>query len=391
MLQNFLSLQTVLRPETVMALENVPFVQRAQALPGVVKAHYSIHDVSLADSGESDEEIEVSDLMNISPDTEERMIVTDKFVIAGGLAYDECSSHLNPCEDGAANGNIYHYSDRRGSSDEQYEFFRALGLDSDGNRDLSCQSVKDRLLKKAMKGIGDDLGIFMRLIHRLRATGREVSKQSLAKVVQFAIEQEGWQYALDYLADSLYGVAYWNRLDDDLQEALDPLAVDLFTESTVESCWDEACSAGEVGNPFAVKLDIYEHGGVSYSVSGSGMQCDFDTSRCAAVWVPDDLALDNIKSSVLREAGSETLSPEKLKSLMQAKARQYCKGVLEDYNNWANGWVYGVVSYVIDRKTGERIEDHDVEEWGILGSEGAEEELDAQMLAKALELGQSLH
>ena len=388
MLQNFLSLQTILCPETVMALENVPFVQRAQALPGVVEAHYSIHDVSLA--AESDEEIEVSELMNISPDSEERMIVTDKFVIAGGLAYDHNSSHLNPCEDGAANGNIYHASSRRGNSDEQSKFYRARGLDSNGNRDLNCQSVQDRLLKKAMKWIGDDLGTFMHLIHRLRATGREVSKQSLAKVVQFSIEQEGWQYALDYLADNLYGVLYWNRLDDQLQESLEPLA-DLFTESAVESCWDEACTAGEVGNPFAVELDIYEHGGVAYSVSGTGMQCDFDTSRCAAVWVPDDDALDNIKSSVLHEAGAETLSPEKLKSLMQAKARQYCKGVLEDYTNWANGWVYGVVLYVIDRETGERIEDHDVEQWGILGSEYAEEELEAQMLATALELGQSLH
>ena len=390
MLQNFLSLQTVLRPETVLELEDVPFVKRAQALPGVVEAHYSIHDVSLADSGESDEKIEVSDLMNISPDTEERMIVTDKFILAGGLAYDHDSSHLNPCEDGAANGNIYHAGGRRGSSDEKCEFYRAMGMVSDGNRDLSCQSVQDRLLKKVMKGIGDDLGTFMRLIHRLRATGREVSKQSLAKVVQFSIEQEGWQYALDYLADNLYGVPYWNRLDDQLQETLEPL-VDLFTEATVESCWDEACSAGEVGNPFAVELDIYEHSGIAYSVSGTGMQCRWDTSRCAAVWVPDDEALDNIKSSVLHEAGAETLSPEKLKSLMQAKARQYCKGVLEDYNNWANGWVYGVVSYVIDRETGERIEEHDSEVWGYLGSEYAEEELEAQMLATALDLGQSLH
>ena len=188
------------------------------------------------------------------------------------MVYDHDSEHLNPCEEGAANGNIYHGSTRRGDAEEQGSFYEALGFDGDGNKDFACQSVRDRLVKRVMKGIGNDLGVFSRLIHRLRATGREVSKASLEKVVEFAINQEGPLYALDYLADTLYGVPYWNRLDGKLQDNLEPLA-DLFTESQVEACWDEACSAGEIGNPFAVELDIYEHGGVAYSVSGTGMQC----------------------------------------------------------------------------------------------------------------------
>lgn len=345
---------------------------------------------------------------------------------------------MNPCEEGAANGNIYHGSTRRGDAEEQRIFYEALGFDGDGNKDFACQSVRDRLVKRVMKGIGNDLGVFSRLIHRLRATGREVSKASLEKVVEFAINQEGPLYALDYLADTLYGVPYWNRLDGKLQDNLEPLA-DLFTESQVEACWDEACSAGEIGNPFAVELDIYEHGGVAYSVSGTGMQCRWDTSRGGAVWVPDEDALDNIKSSVLSElgigevkwfgaCGSETdplnarysldgenwigegmgwkwreaqdqmikassakVSPEKLKSLMQAEAVRYCKSILEDYNNWANGYAYGVVMYVIDRETGERIEADDDECWGYLGSQCAEDELESSMLAKAIALGQTLH
>ncbi len=188
-----------------------------------------------------------------------------------------------------------------------------------------------------------------------------------------------------------------------------------------------------------MELDIYEHGGVAYSVSGTGMQCRWDTSRGGAVWVPDADALDNIKSSVLSELGigevkwfgacgsdtdplharfsldgenwigegmgwkwrealdqmikasSAKVSPEKLKSLMQAEAVRYCKSVLEDYNNWANGYAYGVVMYVIDRETGERIEADDDECWGYLGSQCAEDELESSMLAKAIALGQTLH
>ena len=431
-------LQNVLRPETVMALENVPFVQRAQALPGVIDASYSLDEVLYTGENPDEEMIDAKGCMRIQADTEERMMVMDRHIIVGGLAYDSDSEHLNPCVEGTANGNIFNASTRRGTAEEQGSFYEALGLDGDGNKDFSCQSVKDRLVKRVMKGICNNLGIFSRLLHRLRATGRKVSKASLQEVVEFAINQEGPEYALDYLADSLYGVPYWNRLDGKLQDVLEPLA-DLFTESAVEACWDEACSAGELGNPFAVELDIYEHGGVAYSISGTGMQCRWDTSRCAAVWVPDDDALDNITSNVLSALGigkiqwfgacgsdtdplharysldgetwigegmgwkwREALNqmtqaaglkdcPEKLNSLMYAEAKRYCQSVIEDYNNWVNGNAYGVVFYVIDRKTGERVEEHDDECWGYLGSDYAEEELESSMLAKAIELGQTLH
>ena len=431
-------LQNVLRPETVIALENVPFTQRAEAVPGVQSWSWSIDDVAFVGENAGEEMIDVKGCMRVTPDTEERMIVLDRHIIVGGLAYDQDSSHMNPCEEGAANGNIYHGSSRRGDADERRKFNEALGYDADGNKDFSCQSVLDRLVTHVMKGIGNDLGVFSRLIHRLRATGREVSKASLEKVVEFAINQEGWQFGLDYLADALYGVPYWNRLDDKLQAVLEPLA-DLFTEASVEDCWDEACAAGEVGSPFAVSLDIYEHGGVAYSVSGGGMQCQWDTSRGGAVWVPDEDALDNIRSSVLSElgigqirwfgaCGSETdplharysldgenwigegmgwkwreaqnrmieacatkIDQKKFNSMMYDLAVTYCKGVLDDYNNWANGNVYGAICYVIDRETGQVVDGDDSECWGILGSEAAEGELEAVMLANAVRLGHVVH
>lgn len=42
-------------------------------------------------------------------------------------------------------------------------------------------------------------------------------------------------------------------------------------------------------------LDVYDHGMRSYSLSGSGMQCRWDTSNGEAIWVPDDCAREEIK------------------------------------------------------------------------------------------------
>jgi len=435
------ALNNILRPETVVALENVSFSMRAQALPGVVEVSYSIDEVLMSGDNPDGDTIDVRRCMRISPDIEERMVVLDRnhgIIIAAGLAYDQDSSHLNPCEPGTANGNIYHVSKRRGDADEQRSYYAALGLDGDGNKDFSCQVVADRIVKRVMKGLGNDLSTLTRLLHRLRATGRPVSKASLETVLRFAIEQEGWEYALDYVVDALYGVRFWNHMDGKLQDALQPLA-DLFSESKAEACWDEAFAAGEVGSPLAVPLDIYEHSGTAYSVSGTGMNCAWDTSRAAAVWVPDDDAIDNIRSNVLSELGigqvawfgalgSETdplharftldgstwvgegkgwkwrealdqmvaassmfIDRKALDSLMNAKAVEYCKGVLEEYNDWVNGNVYGVLCYVIDRSTGRIIKDEEAESWGHLGSQHAEDELDAIVLAKVLEYSQTVH
>lgn len=431
-------LKNILRPETVVALENVSFAMRAQALPGVLEASESIDEVLLTGDNPDEETIDVGRAMRCTPDTEERMVVLGRYVVAGGMVTDQDSSHLNPCEAGAANGNIYHVSTRRGDSDEQREYYAALGLDGDGNKDFTCQPVCDRIVKRVMNGLGNDLSIFTRMLHRLRATGRSVSKSSLENVIKFAINQEGWEYTLDYLADSLWGVSYWNRMDGKLQDVLQPLA-DLFSESVAEECWNEAYASGEVGNPLAIPLDIYEHSGIAYSVTGTGMNCRWDTSHAAAVWVPDEDAIDNIRSNVLSELGigqvawfgalgsesdplharysldgsnwvgegkgwkwsdaldklasasTKVIDRKELDSLMYAKAVEYCKGILEEYNDWVNGNVYGVVCYVIDRSTGRVIKDEVDECWGYLGSQYAEEELDALVLAKALEYGQTVH
>ena len=52
-------LNTILRPETVVALEGVSFTLRAQALPGVVEASESIEEVLLAGDNPDEDMIDV--------------------------------------------------------------------------------------------------------------------------------------------------------------------------------------------------------------------------------------------------------------------------------------------------------------------------------------------
>lgn len=427
-----------LRPETILGLENVPFSKKAEALPNVESVHFSITDVPYLKEASSDldddfdEEIDVKEAMRLAPEHEERMLVVGGHVVAGGLVYDQDAGHLDPFEDGTSNGKLYHYGSR-GSAEENGKFLEALGYTADGDKDLECQGVSKRLVDKVMRAIGNDRSLLMRLLHCLRNTKREVSKESLRRVVQYAVDQGGWKSALDYLADDLFGVAYWTRLSADQRDKFAALEA-MFSEEIAEEAWSEAMDAGELGAELAQTIDIYEHGGRHYSLSGEGMQCCFDTSRCGAVWVPDEDALDNIRSSALHQigvgqvrwfgaAGSETdplharytldggttwvgegkawswkaaldamvaahgkVSRKELDAVMEQQARNYCRGILEEFNAWANGDVHGIVIYVIDRTTGERIEELDEEVWGFVGSQYAEEELEVMMLSTALSL-----
>ena len=108
------------------------------------------------------------------------------------------------------------------------------------------------------------------------------------------------------------------------------------------------------------------------------------------LYMPDPVVVED---QSITTAGKQKLviDRKELDSLMYAKAVEYCKGVLEEYNDWRNGNVYGVVCYVIDRSTGRIIKDEEDECWGYLGQSYAEEELDALVLSKALEYGQTIH
>lgn len=83
-------------------------------------------------------------------------------------------------------------------------------------------------------------------------------------------------------------------------------------------------------NPLAVRIDKYEHSGISYSVAGEGIQCKWDTSLAWAVWYPDNCAMEDIKRF-------------KTTKTQRARAVELARQACELFNYWANGEVYCIV------------------------------------------------
>ena len=425
-----------LRPETIVAVKGVPFAIRGLALPGVEDARESLSEVAFVGAADAQEAIDVKAGLRIPPDTEERMVVMERFIVAGGLCFDDDAERCNPLAEGHAMGCLYHRG-RRARRDEEEYFFHALGRDGDGNKDLGDEGVSGQLADCVVASLRKNRSLMATLGNLLRSRDKAATWNAVLQTVEDAVHQEGWEFALDYIAKQFLDVPWWNDLAPCWHDKLKDLA-NLLCESEAEAAWERALVAGSIGYPLAVLLDIYDHGGVVYSVTGHGMQCRWDTTRGGAIWVPDEDAEDNIRSNVLRELGvgevcwSGTaggrgdppavhysldggttwiggyatrtqamaalveasgldVPPSRVAAKLAEEAERYCRGVLDEYNAWVNGEVYGIVVYVVDRATGRRVEDRDEECWGYVGSEYAEQTLEYTLLNTVMHRGAAVH
>jgi hypothetical protein len=194
-----------------------------------------------------------------------------------------------------------------------------------------------------------------------------------------------------------------------------------FTDDVELGLWRMLRQEGQIGDPDAVSLDVYEHSGVMYSVSGHGMQCQFDTAQSGAVWVPEDEAraeidrrapvyqfgeiqsfrsggverfkfvIDNtgIESAEFTNWGDCFAEARKMTDGMRSDntslgrrraAVELAESACEIYTDFVNGSVYGVVIEVHERVDGadketELTDDSDVAVFGFYGSNTAEDEL----------------
>jgi hypothetical protein len=425
-----------LRPETVVAVEGVPFAVRARALPGVEDALESLSEIAFAGAADMDKIIDVNAALPIKPDTGERIVVTERFIVAGGLCFDDDAEYCNPLTSCDANGYLYHRG-RRACRGEESSFFEALGCDGNGDKNFTDENVSSQLAGHVVASIRNNRSLMTTLCNLLRSRGKAATWAAVLKTIEDAIHQEGWKFALDYVAEWFLDVAWWRDLEPVWRDKLDDLER-LLSENEAEAAWERAFADGSIGNPLAVLLDIYEHGGVAYSVSGGGMSCYWDTTTGGAVWVPDRVAEENIRWRVLHglgvgqvrwfgaigskddplvarysldggktwvgayetwrcamdamvEASGQDLLVHDLPRLLAGEAERYCRGVLEEYNAWVNGEVYGVVVYIVDRATGERISAHDGEYWGYIGREYAEDALEEAVLNLVASLAAQAH
>lgn len=124
------------------------------------------------------------------------------------------------------------------------------------------------------------------------------------------------------------------------------------------------------GDPDAVMLDVYDHSGQAWSISGGGMQCRWDTSRSAGAWVPDKYLLDQIESDVAENKDR------------RAQCKLYAEQFLSQYNDIISGNVYGCVVQVHDLEGAQLSEESC---WGFIGTDHAEESLKDEFYNPAVE------
>lgn len=148
-------------------------------------------------------------------------------------------------------------------------------------------------------------------------------------------------------------------------------------DERAKELWQAAIDAGELGNKYVVMLDVYDHSGVSWTVTGGGMSCQWDTSQGAGVWVPGKDCIEQIES--------QFATPEERWN----EAVRMAKGACETYTAWANGWGYGAIvqeyEWKPDTSEGALEDDGEWEQldsedaWGLYGYDDAKSELKGMM------------
>ena len=266
-------------------------------------------------------------------------------LIAIGYLVDDYDP-LNPLEDCDGMGRIY--ASLRHSS-TQSDMQNALGLNSDWERDFDSLEVEgiaeQKLLDLLQASFQADLVAFV-----IEKAGEGVGKDKAINLLMQDIKGERWEYwSHSWLALKFLDTTSWEALQ--------------------ETAWEEAMDKGLIGDPYAVSLDVYEHGGQFWSLSGGGMQCQWDTSRGAGVWVPDEYLreeLDSIKERDGMEAARE-------------KATEFAGQALEPFNSWLSGDCYGLAVDVYLVESGKLRHVDDSAVYGYIGRKWAEEALGGEV------------
>ena len=268
-------------------------------------------------------------------------------LIAVGYLVDDHDVE-NPLVDCDGMGHIY--SSHRHSG-QHAKMQAALGLDSDWQRDLSLRVV-EREAESALKEL--------------------VRSRFQVDLVAFILEcanKSGLSrdQALEYFVGDFTGQLPY-RPESWLAEKVREYVT---WESLLDEAWQLARSSGQVGEPYTVMLDCYEHGGQVWSVTGSGPQCLFDTARGAGVWVPDQCLREEMDSIKTNEGID----------VARSKAVEFARQALESYNAWLAGDCYGVAVDVFSTE-GDRLKLIDESAvWGYVGRKWAEESLSEEVRA----------
>lgn len=332
-------------------------------------------------------------------------------VYAGLVRDDDCESPLDSCD---GEGAIY-FAGRRGDQKSQARYQEVFGLDGEYRRDKSFSAVE----------------VMAEVLLRQRLYPED---QPVA-LVRMTLEASNLGVTTDQLwADILNEIQGYRCSWAEFSEEDKAMFAGYDWEELLDEAWHACRKAGKVGDMLAVPLDVYEHSGMVLSVSGTGYQCEWDTTKGGAVWVPDDVARDEIlnrrapvytKGRVLHNGKTRSglrytvqtlgqnmdgttfyadaeqpwfeqwgdafdflqqLEVEVTRSIEAAQetaAREYAASVLDSYNSWLAGDCWGFVCYTVNLETMEVVEKDTC--WGHVGLEWAEQARD-EAIASALNL-----
>lgn len=229
------------------------------------------HESQLADMMEEVLDIQPSFIMDYKDAIVKK--ISDTKYLYGYLADDGDSE--NPLVDWDGAGR--HYSAHR-DSDTHAEMQESLGLDGDWNENHElAQDFPDVLRRYWIKEAADDADFqeWCQEAGRPPLDEAKLAAYYARKAERFWRDTGGCAFAWSYDRKDIW----------DFEEA---------TARASESAYEELKETGEIGDPDVVMLDCYQHSGIAWSVSGEGMQCNFDTASGAGVWVPDDSTREEI-------------------------------------------------------------------------------------------------
>ena len=271
------------------------------------------------------------------------LLQEEPWLVLGYLMDDQdCENPLTSCD---GMGAIFS-SHRHAGRDAHYAMQQALGLDTSWTRDLDHETVVSEASARLHALIRDHLTAEF-VAFTLSAATDGFSSEAAWEELLFAFQHLGGHYWGHY-----YACEFAARVGE-----IAPSWTQLLDEA-----WEHSVKEGQIGDPYAVVLDCYEHGGQVWSLSGGGTRCRWDTAVGAGVWVPDDS---------LRSELDELRKGEGL-AMARAQAREYASQALESYNAWLAGDCYGVSVASFHRSSDGKYEPIQEDAcWGYVGSKWA--------------------
>lgn len=280
-------------------------------------------------------------------------------VVVAYLVHDDDAYHMNPMENCDAQGDIYTYSSPYSYAcdskitDNNSEFYGALGLNSYGEVDIDHEFT------------ADEPWIDYNGIQQTRTTLRDLAADQILREFPDNDElKEKWVEYTDIGEDSLVeGKVYEIDLKELRRDLVDPNGcfweeVDKLARELYPQHWQA------IAGPYAVPISYFaERGGVMINVT----DWDGDPNDLPdGVWVADKDAIENLEGytgDALRE-----------------QARKYAESIVKEYASWAEGDVYGCVvetfEYCPEGDRWDQIEE--TSRRGFIGREYAEEALKSE-------------